>query len=368
MRKLVTAAIIAASVLSVQGASAQEFKWGLRFDTRFDNREYDSVKRDGIVGSRTYFSTRLAPVIGIGLGDHSVMAGGSFTFDMGAPVDYRDPELLLYYNYNSPVFRAYAGKFERRHMIGSYSRAIYSSSASFYDNVIEGFALQYTPRQSKLEIIFDWDGMQSANVRESFRVMSAGEWNPVELYPVRWLTAGYSLNVNHLASSANAYEGVFDHIIVNPYVGAAFERLAGWFEKLTLQVGWLNSFDRERRGENVWKTPGGVTVDFTIQKWRAGVRSRLYVGEKQMPFWNARDVDGNRLYGSVYRGDPFYSVTGTYNFAQIFWRPQIAKGITLDLECGIHYDGKSLGWQQIAWVGVSLDSGMFAKKNKNRRE
>lgn len=362
------AVVFAASVFGAHGAFGQEFKWGFRFDTRFDNREFDDIKRDGIVTSKTYFSTRLAPVIGIGLGNHNIMGGGSFTFDMGAPFDSRDPELLLYYNYNSPNFKAYAGKFERRRLIGSYSRAIYSGSTTFYDNVIEGFALQYTPQKSKLELVLDWDGMQAAGVRESFRVMSSGEWNPVEIDPVRWLTAGYCLNVYHLASSANATEGVFEHILVNPYVGVAFERLADWFEKLTLHVGWMNSFDRERRGENVWKTPGGVTVDFTVQKWKAGIRNRLYVGDKQMPFWNTRGNDGKRLYSSVYRGDPLYSVTGTYNFTQIYWKPQLAKGIVLELECGIHYDGSSVGWQQVAWIGVSLDSGMFDRKNKGRRE
>jgi hypothetical protein len=286
------------------------------------------------------------------------MAGGSFTFDMGAPLDKRDPELLLYYNYHTPNFSAYAGKFERKRLVGSYSRAIYAGSHTFYDNIIDGFALQYTPRDSRLEVVLDWDGMQSKEVRESFRVLSAGVWNPTEVRPIRWLTAGYSLDLYHLASSAEAIEGVVDHLLVNPYAGVAFHQLGDvWFQKLELTVGWLGSFDRERRGENVWKPASGMTVDLTMQKWNVGIRNRLYIGDKQFTYWGDYG-------GLVYRGDQFYSVSGTYNYTQLYWRPELTRGVTLDLELGLHYDGTAVGFQQVAWIGVSLDSGMFGRKNK----
>ncbi len=351
-------------VFGANRAAAQEFKWDLRFDTRFDNREFDAIKREGYVNSGTWFSVRLAPVVGIGWGgNHSVMAGGTFTFDMGAPLGKRDPELLLYYNYNSPKYGVYAGKFERRRLIGAYSRAIYAGGFYFYDDVLEGFALQYTPGKSYMELVLDWDGMQSATVRESFRILSAGEFNPVRKHWARWFTAGYSLDMYHLASSAEVNEGVVDHILVEPWVGVAFDRLGDiWLDKLSLKIGWINGFDRERRGENVWKTPGGPTVDFNIEKKKVGIRSRFYTGGHQFPYYAE--------YGSrIYKGDPMYAVfDGFYNFTQVYWRPQLAKGLRLDLEFGLHCDTSGVGLQQVAWIGVTLDNGMFGKRNKDRKK
>ncbi len=353
-------AAVAAAVLGLPKVSAQEFKWAFRFDTRFDDREFDPIKREGAVGSATYFSVRLTPVVGIGWNEnHSVMVGGSFTFDMGAPLDKRTPELLLYYNFHNPRYGAYAGKFERRKLIGAYSRAIYAGGHYFYDDVIDGFALQYTPGASYMELVLDWDGMQSATTRESFRILSAGEFNPENRHWARWFTAGYSLDVYHLASSAEATEGVVDHILVEPWVGAAFHRLGDiWLDKLSLKVGWVQSFDRERRGENVWKTPGGPMVDLTIEKKRVGIRSRLYTGDHQLPFWYE--------YGSrIYKGDPMYAVfDGFYNFTQVYWRPQLTKGVRLDLDMGFHFDRSGLGLHPLAWIGVTLDNGMFGKKKK----
>jgi hypothetical protein len=357
----VCAILVATSVFGAEIAYAQQFKWGLRFDTKFDNREYDAVKLSGVISSKTYFSTRIAPVVGIDIDKyHSVMGGGSFIFDMGAPLDKRDPELLLYYNFHTPILSAYAGKFERSRLVGNYSRAIYAGSQLFYDNVIEGFAVQLTPLASKFEVVLDWDGMQSRDVRESFRVLSSGEWNPVEIYPLMWLTVGYSFDGYHLASSAEALEGVVDHILANPYVGAAFERLGNvWFQKLQLSVGWVGSYDRERRGDNLWKSTNGISVDFLMQKWNVGICNRLYVGDKLYSFWGD--------YGNiVYKGDPFYAVSGVYNYTQLYWRPRLGEGVSLDLQAAFHFDGSHFGFQQVVRVGVSLDNGMFGRKQKKR--
>jgi hypothetical protein len=353
--------VVAAAVFGVEVTAAQEFKWGLGLDTRLDNKENEAVKVAGILSSSTTFSTRATPVVGFGFGEgHSVMGGGSFIVDMGAPLDKREPELLLYYNFKSRKFNAYAGKFERRWLVGDYSRAIYSGSQKFYDNVIEGFALQYFPHASKIEIVLDWDGMQSATVRESFRVLSAGKWDPFWTsvpWPIRWLTAGYSFDMYHLASSTEALEGVVDHVLFNPFVGVNFERLGARFQKLELSVGWLGSYDRERRGDGEWKSSQGLTLDFKIQKWNVGIDNRLYLGKKLFPFW----LDYGRR---VYKGEPFYAVSDIYNYTKFYWKPQLAEGVNLDLQMVFHFDGSNFGLQQIVQVGVSLDSGMFDRKQK----
>ncbi len=360
IKRTILLAALATVTIGLQKSGAQEFLWGVRLDTRFDNREFAKIKRADAVNSGTWFSVRAAPVVGIGLGGgHSIMGGGSFTFDMGAPLNKRPPELLLYYNFSKQKYGVYAGKFERRHLIGAYSRAIIAGGSYFYDDVIEGFALQYTPGRSYLELVLDWDGMQSPTERESFRILSAGEFNPVADNWARWFTAGYSLDVYHLANSTGGAQGVVDHILVEPWVGVRFDRLGDiWLDKLSLKVGWINSFDRERKGDNTWKMPGGPMADFNIEKRKVGIRSRIYTGGHQFPFWFE--------YGSrVYKGDPMYAVfDGFYNFTQIYWRPQLAKGVRLEMELGLHFDTSGLGFQQVAWIGVTLDNGMFGKKER----
>ncbi len=349
-------ALASFSIFSFRFSIAQNFEWGLRLDTKFDNREYDAVKYLGTVPSVTFFSVRLAPVAGIGFGEHhSIMAGFSYTIDMGVNAADHDPQPLIYYNYRSPIYGLMAGKFERRHLVGAYSRAIYAGSYSFYDNIIDGFALQYTPRRGKLELALDWDGMGSPTTRESFRILSAGEWNPIVEGPMRWLTAGYSFDMYHLASRTGMGDGVVDHLLVDASIGAALERVLPWFDRLTLKAGWTNAFDRDRKGENRWLTPGGATFDVTVQKKKIGIRNMFYSGELLMPLWHA--------YGSrVYKGDPFFVASKVNNYTMLYWHPELTRGVTLRLELGMHSDGRHVGLQQVAWVGVTLDNDFFRKK------
>jgi hypothetical protein len=314
------------------------------------------VSNIGTVRSGTYFSTRLVPVLGIGWGGyHSVMAGGSFTLDMGAPAGGRDPEPLIYYNYRSPEYGLWAGKFERRHLIGGYSHAVYAGSYSFYDNVIDGFALQYTPRRGRLELALDWDGMASPTEREGFRILSAGEWAPFDKGPARWIETGYSFDMYHLASRTGAGDGVVDHILVNPWLGAALQRLVPWFDRLSLRAGWMGAFDRDRQSGNGWLTPAGVTIETTIQKKKVGIRNLFYNGDLLMPLWHT--------YGSrVYKGDPFFAGSKINNYSQIFWYPELTRGVALRLEVGMHTDGRHVGLQQVAWVGVTLNNDFFDKR------
>ncbi len=345
--------LIALCLSSVQLSTAQSFEWSLRLDTKFDNREYDGVGYLGTVPSVTFFSVRLAPVVGVGFGfggHHSIMAGASYTLDMGVAASNRDPEPLMYYNYHSSRYGLWAGKFERRHLVGAYSRAIYAGSYSFYDNVIDGFALQFHPRRGKLELVLDWDGMGSSTMRESFRILSAGEYAPFDEGAMRWLVAGYSFDMYHLASRTGMGDGVVDHILVDAWGGAALERVFPWFDRLTLKTGWTGAFDRERQGGNRWLTPGGVTFDVTVQKKRVGIRNMFYSGELLMPLWHT--------YGSrIYKGDPFFAGSEVNNYTMLFWHPELAKGVTLKLA-----DGRHIGLQQVAWVGVTLDSEFFRKK------
>ncbi len=137
--------------------------------------------------------------------------------------------------------------------------------------------------------------------------------------------------------------------------GAALERVLAWFDRLTLKAGWIGSFDRERSGENRWLTPGGFSVDVTVQKKKVGIRNMFYHGD---PLWSLWSKYGS----SVYKGDPFFVVSGVNNYTMVYWHPQLWRGVTLRLELGMHTDGRNVGLQQVAWVGMSLDGDFFKRK------
>jgi hypothetical protein len=251
--------------------------------------------------------------------------------------------------------------FERRNLIGLYSRATYSGIASFYDNVIEGLAMQYHSPRARFEAMLDWDGAQSSTERESFRVLLSGDWNRAARGTMRWLEAGFSVDWYHLASRAGVLDGVVEHIAGDVWIGARLERLLPWFERLSIGAGWLQSLDRDRTmTDRGWLSPGGMTLDAAVQKWRVGIRNRYYRGFTgpgggvQMPLW---DKVGNR----VYKGDPLYASARTYNYTAIYWCPTIGRGVDFNLEIGLHSDGRRVGFQQVAWVGVTLDNDFFKR-------
>lgn len=368
----------ALTVIAAQRAGAQQdykphIKWGLRFDTKFDNHENAALNYLApAVNSMTLFTTRLVPTVGLGWSDryghHSLMAGGSFTLDLSENRALHPIEPLVFYNFHSDKFDLYAGKFERRHLIGSYSRAIFAGIATFYDNVVDGLALQYHPVQGKLEVVLDWDGIKTRTNRESFRILSSGMFNPINTHAVRWLTMGYSFDLYHLANTVGGAEGVVDHLAVNPWIGVAFEKLGLPLDLLTLQIGWFQILDRDRAGNDPavgsgWLTPGGVTIEAAVQKWRVGIRNRLYLGDPLMPL---RGVEGVSQFASkIYRGDPFYSAiteTRSYNYTYIYWLPRLGRRVDLEVSAGLHTDGKNVGFQQTLGVSVTLDEGLFRKR------
>lgn len=349
--------MVVALICSTMSASAQKFRWDLKFDTRFDNREFKHMTYLGTVPSVTYFSARVVPVVGIGFGEHHrVMAGASYTADMGDRSSGKKLEPLLYWEFRQKRYGAVAGLFERRLLRGTYSRAIYAGAHAFYDNVLEGMALRFTPRDARFELALDWDGEASKTNRESFRVLSSAEYSP------GWLMVGYSLEYYHLATRENIRaEGVLDHGLLDVGVGARLERVLPWFERLELRAGWINAFDRDR-DYGGWMTPGGVNAEFTVQKWRVGLRNQFYSGEVLMPMWGTMRARHGEPPSRVYKGAPIFASAPRNNYTWIYWNPRVADGITLRFEAGLLTDGHKIGFSQVASLGVMLNDLFFRKK------
>lgn len=344
-------ALLLLAMLSIPRVHSQQLLWGVGFDTRFDNREYSG---SSLATSQTLFSSRLSPTIGLGWSKgSSIVAGADLRLDFGAARQFdTPPQVVMYYNYDSPKYKAVAGVFPRTKMAGDYSSAFFSDSVRFYDNNIEGFLLQYAGRSGNVELGLDWDGMYSKERRESFRIFSAGVGRLGSFY------GGYAFSMYHLASCFDVH-GVVDYMIFNPYVGFDFTSIVP-VSKFTLRAGWLQSFQRDRVAEGKFVFPYGGIIDFVLENWDFGISNTLYMGDDQMPYYN-------RYSSRLYTGNPFFRTdSGFYNRTELYWNmsPKIRERYGIDLHVGVilHYDGRVVASQQVAQLSILLDRGLFSAR------
>lgn len=352
MKRLLLSAL---SALTVAVAGAQELKWGVDFDMNFDNREYASLS----VPSQTLFGARLTPEIGLGWdeGRSSLMAGVDVLKTFGRDRFCEDPQLVLYYAYRSQRFRAAAGVFPRRMVIGDYSPAIFSDSVRFYDNNLDGVLLQYTGDRGFVELGVDWDGAYSKEEREKFRIFSSGR------IARGVFVGGYSLSVYHFAGRVGV-KGVVDNIAVEPYVGLDLKHRLP-LDCATLTAGWLQTMQRDRITGEKGVRPAGGELRLKVEKWHTGIDNRLYVGDDLLPYFS-------RYGGELYAGERFYSMEGgtsdCYNRLELYydrlWSARSVAGIGLHAGFVFHFAGGRVVTQQVVKLSVAIDSGKFVRKRK----
>ncbi len=339
--------IVLCSILFGSSASAQKLLWDIDFDSRFDNREYNTT----LAGSQTLFGARLSPQIGVGWGHgNSIQVGGNFLVDFGARAFDRNPELVLYYGYESRKFNVFAGLVPRGRIMGDYSYAIFSDSVRFYDTNIDGLLLQYTGQKGYLEFGCDWNSMMSGDRREKFQIFSAGEVHTTS----GLFFGGYNLSIYHHSHSENE-TGVVDNGLFNPFVGLNLSKRF-LLDSLVIQAGWMQGYHRDRRFEGKTRMPGGAQIELRLEKWKVGIDNTLYIGEGQMPFY--------AQYGNgLYTGSPFYRMASDlYNRLEIYWNPLRRRDMNLKISSVHHYEGKSWSWQQMVTFSVRIDEGMFKRK------
>ncbi len=285
-------------LFSLGSVRAQGFLWNVELDTRFDNREYDD---SDLARSQTLFTSRFSPVIGYGWSPaHAFYGGADIFLDFGSAKVFNIlPEVVLYYQYEGKKFRAYAGAFPRKKMKMYDNPLFYCDSTLFYNRLLEGFLIQYGDSCGHIEIGLDWDGMYSAEQRESFRIFSSG------MGTVRFFSGGYEFSLYHLAGK-HGVKGVIDNLLASPFVRFDFSRYCP-LDELSVQANFYQSVQRDRLHDDRYRCPRGVTLDLLVQYWGFGVRNTLYLGQNQMPYYQTYS---HRLYA----GDPFFQTTnGVYN-------------------------------------------------------
>lgn len=345
-------ALLAITLVFRPEAQAQQVVWGASFDFFFDNREYKSE----INWPQTLFGARIAPELGIRWQQrHSLMMGVDLLANFGTKPFQTDNEIFGYYQYDGPKFKAWAGVIPRRKTIGDYPSVFFSDSVRYYDPNLTGLLLQYSGGRGYVEFGCDWNSMLSTDKREKFLLFSAGRINQGMFY------GGYHLSMYHHAGTITE-DGVVDNILLHPHVGADFSKMTG-LEKLSLQVGWLQAFQNDRKYVGEYVMPGGAQIELKVQMWKLGIFNTLYAGKNLMPYYVA---DPSLDYGpGLYWGEPWYRTENNiYDRLEIYWEPIRNDIMKLRVASVHHFDGKKWGWQQKVLFSIDLGQRKLFKNKK----
>ena len=274
-------------------ARAQSLLWSAECVPYFDNREYAYSRTP----SATLFATRLSPTIGIGIGNHSIVAGVSWI----QPIDSRWNEAAfkptIYYRYDTPQFAMSMGLFPRTQLIEPLDDFIASDSLTFFSPNIQGALFQHRSKLGYVEALVDWRGLPTHTTREAFMVVAQGRIN---ITP--YLFAGGAVVMNHLARAKDEQPEqithVTDNLMIRPYVGVDFSHCTP-LDSLTLRCGYLGTFDRER-GITDWLVSHAFVADLTLE-WRfLGLRNKLYYGMAAQPLYD-------QFAATLYQGEAYYT-------------------------------------------------------------
>lgn len=209
--------VMAMWLLGVAYGNAQEVVWSVDFDSHFANREGgDELRPD-----QTFLFTRLAPEIGIQLGNqrngHTLKGGVSWLQPLNSNAADAKVSPTLYYQYRHKGWRVNVGMIPRTEMEEHAPRYLWSDSLAYRQPNIRGVLAQYQKRPGRgyAQLFLDWRQQQADFRREAFNVLISGKAYVGNV----WF--GGHVQYNHLAKSklAPEGEGVNDDVTVNPMAG-----------------------------------------------------------------------------------------------------------------------------------------------------
>ena len=342
--------------------------YDLDFKMNFDNRE---LYKSAYSKSMTIFGARVTPSVGLAVRpqqgeEHRVMIGADVMKDFGDNSAERRllEELTFYYRMQKDMgdtdIALYAGIFPRGRMAGDYSHAFFSDSLLFYDNNLEGIMLQINRPKASFELACDWMGRYSADSREKFMVISAGEGKVAP-----FLSLGYAGSLYHFANS-HTRKGVVDNILLNPYLKFDMSRMMN-VQHFQIRLGWLQALQNDRVHGDGYVFPSGGELDLDVRNWHVGVHNMFFCGTDMMPLYNKKDNTGAKYGSELYMGDPFYRVyddgregLGIYDRMEVYYEPDFkgsSKYISIRLAAIFHFNAmKYCGTQQMVTVRFNLQS------------
>lgn len=348
------------TLVGVERVSAQELKLGADFTTLFDNTEYAEMQG---ISSGTLFGARLTPKLGVEWSErNSLMVGVDMFQDFGYDAKFlSDARLQLYYAYQAPRVKLFAGVFPRYYMRGLQFQLFFDRSYRYYNNTIGGVLARYEDNKydgSYVEFAMDYTGMRDFDTREAFSIMSSGRMNIALFY------FGYDFHMGHYAKDHNpaTHDGVVDNLLLTPYIGYRFSaNKSAQPINFDIRLSYVQSLQRDRINENVWSSPSGAEFFVEVEWYDVRLSNRLYASQGELFTYYDR-------YGSeLYFGHPLYNVTkgNIYDAISLSYSRSFFDS-TLAVEAGItaEYNGAKWGTRQWLQLSVALDYGVKFKNNK----
>jgi hypothetical protein len=159
-------------------------------------------------------------------------------------------------------------------------------------------------------------------------------------------------------------KGLVDNFLVNPYARFDFGHLTD-FQTLSLNIGYLQAFQNNRKHVGHYVFPGGLHVDLEIRKWDVALKNKAYYGSDLMPYYNWADDGGTKYGNNLYFGDPFYRVhddaqtgPGLYNKFEACYEPSIGEHLKIRVAAIFHFHGAHYsGCQQMVGIKVAFHPG-----------
>lgn len=341
-----------AAVALCQG---QEVVWSLDFDSQFDNREGgDELRPD-----QTFLFTRLAPEIGIHLGNqrngHTLKGGVSWLQPLNSDAADAKVSPTLYYQYRHKGWSVNVGMIPRTEMVEHAPRYLWSDSLAYRQPNIRGVLARYQkrPERGYAQLFLDWRQQQADFRREAFNVLISGKAYVGNV----WF--GGHVQYNHLAKSklAPEGEGVNDDLTINPLLG--FDWNISPSARLHVKAGAIINLQRDRSADNVWHSPCGFVGNIHARWNKFEAEQNVYAGQPLFPLWNK--------YGSLFNlGDTYYQ-SKFYSRTDVRYHIVQTPFVDLNASLSFHTTNQITGfWQQIS-CRLYVDQSIFKHRKKAKK-
>ena len=275
-------------LFSFMGKS-QNFEYQVLFEGIGDNREFFS----NFAMPQTILGTRGAFELGVEMDGHRLRGGLSQLYEFGGDIDFHQPKLTLYYQFNDKQTEFVFGSFPRRGKI-DFPLAMLTDTLLYYRPNIEGMFGEVKWDWGHQNGFVDWVSRQTDTKRENFMAGLSGEIGHKNFFIQNYLL------MFHDAGPAIDIPG--DHI--KDYMGFAFQGGIRTSEDLKLtgsvKAGILGSSFRERSVTGGYINATSFFAEASGKYKNLGVKSVLNSGA------------GHRFN----YGDRFYSVKN-------YWRTDV---------------------------------------------
>lgn len=317
---------------------AQRADWSISLNHFFDNTEFQG---SSFQHPQTMAGVWIKPALSFELDSFSrINAGVNLLKEYGTSTWTDNVGLVSYYDYHRDRLDFQAGSFPREEVTRSFSRLFFQDSINYFRPTMTGLWLHSGTSKAEAGLFLDWTGKKAGEVHEAFFIGAMGAYSHGLFF-----SSAQAL-LRHYAAS-QLVRGVQESALCQISLGLDLSHYSV-LDSLTLQVGYLAGFQRDRTRTADWSVRNGFSPTLNAEWKRFGLVSTWYFGSGMMP-------EQARLGSSIYWGDSFYRGTmyGRTDVAYDFFKQDLLK---LRVVVSHHYSEKQHFFEQSLVGCISINS------------